>query len=165
MKTRALQLSLLMTLLSSGLTPQFVNADVRDDFNTGNDNGWTRYQPLAPVGAPGTFSFPNGGYRIQAMPSPDAISFGPGRAGSFRADQVYPNSILNVDLTSWDNNLNQSFGLMARVNGIGAGSLSGYAFTYSPAGGISISLVMNDRATVLASKAFTLDPAQPYYFD
>ncbi len=29
-----------------------------DDFNDGNDLGWTHYEPLAPFGAGGTFTFP-----------------------------------------------------------------------------------------------------------
>ncbi len=36
-----------------------------DDFNDGNDVGWTRYNVLAQVGFPATYSFPNGGYRME----------------------------------------------------------------------------------------------------
>src|SRR5262249_36264177 len=75
------------TLALTGLTAT-ARADVIlfDDFNDGNDDGWTRYSPLAPFGAPGTFSFPSGGYRIQAAPSPDLAALGPGRAGSARPE-------------------------------------------------------------------------------
>ena len=44
---------------------------IEDDFNDGNDAGWSRYLPLQDLGAPATFSFPNGNsYRIQSGASP-----------------------------------------------------------------------------------------------
>src|SRR2546430_9566807 len=67
----------LCCLLSLG-----ARAQISDNFDDGNDGGWTRYDPLAPFGAPATFSFPNGGYRIQAPASPDPVVLGTGRAGS-----------------------------------------------------------------------------------
>src|SRR5258708_1996342 len=69
------------------LVPDLCRAQVlvSDNFNDGNDTGWTHFEPLAPFGAPGTFSFPNADYRIQATASPDAM-LGPGRAGSLRQD-------------------------------------------------------------------------------
>src|ERR1043166_4305869 len=63
-----------------------------DDFNDGNDNGWTRYDPLGGLGlgAQATYTFPNGGYRIQAMSNPAFPSaVGPARAGSVRQDVSY----------------------------------------------------------------------------
>src|SRR5437899_12480833 len=65
-----------------------------DDFNDGNDNGWTRYDPLGDLGAgpQATFSFPNGAYRIQATKNPLFPSaVGVARAGSLREDVTYTN--------------------------------------------------------------------------
>src|SRR6266849_4214748 len=61
--------------------------DVFDNFDSGTDNGWSHLEPLAAFGAPGIFTFPNGGYRIQATTSPDPANLGAGRAGSLRLDQ------------------------------------------------------------------------------
>src|SRR5204862_1296317 len=85
-----------------------------DNFNTGTDAGWTRYQPLATFGAPGTWSFPGGNtYRIQATHTPNLGSLGPGRAGSIRTDASlsYTNFFVAADLVNWDASVPQSFGL------------------------------------------------------
>lgn len=89
-----------------------------DNFNSGTDTGWTRYQPLAPFGAPGTWSFPSGGYRIQAATSGNTAN--PGRAGSVRTDASlnYTNFFVAADLVNWNNAVPQSFGLAGRLNNI-----------------------------------------------
>ena len=52
---------LLAALALAALTAPPAAAQVfTDTFNTGTDTGWTRNQPLQPLGAPGTWSFPNG---------------------------------------------------------------------------------------------------------
>src|SRR5256885_13690701 len=51
--------------LSIWLGPRAARADV-DDFNDGTDDGWTHYNPLNT----GSWSFPNGAYRLQSAPSP-----------------------------------------------------------------------------------------------
>src|SRR5687767_11822062 len=61
----------------------------RDNFDDGDDMGWIKYDPLGTVGLgpQATYSFPNGGYRIQASRNtliPAAA--GPARAGSYRPD-------------------------------------------------------------------------------
>jgi len=136
-----------------------------DDFNDGNDTGWTRYSPLAPV-APGQFSFPDGGYRIVAPGSPDPANFGPGRAGSFRNDASYSRFYAAVDIIDWDDTLDQSFGLLARIDPasvVGPGMLDGYAFTYSNRGpSIDISKVTNEEPDEVAAMALTLAPGGDY---
>ena len=70
-----------------------------DDFNDGNDNGWTRYDPISAVAGPrATYSFPNGGYRIQTLASPAPSQLGPARAGSLRTEVTYTNFFVSVDL-------------------------------------------------------------------
>src|SRR5437667_7212288 len=70
-------LGLALCSLPSGVEAQF------DDFNDGDDQGWTHVSPLAPFGVPGVFTVTNGGYRIQTTrPSPNPASLGPPRAYS-----------------------------------------------------------------------------------
>src|SRR6266550_5865553 len=103
-----------------------------DDFNSGNDNGWTRYDPLAPFGGGATFSFPDGGYRIQAPSSPDVNALGGARAAALHTDVTYTNFAVSVDLVDWDDSLGQSFGALARIRNSGRGTADGYAFFYFP---------------------------------
>jgi hypothetical protein len=54
-----------------------------DDFNDGNDAGWTRYDVLQPFGLGATYSFPDGNsYSIDAEMNYVAPQLGGGRAGS-----------------------------------------------------------------------------------
>src|SRR5437870_8481172 len=100
--------SLLLAATPSALVAQ------SDDFNDGNDTGWTRYSPLAPYGVPGVFSFPNGGYRIQTTaPSPSPTQLGNGRAGSLRLDTSYTDFFVSVDLVNWNDSLPQAAGILA----------------------------------------------------
>jgi hypothetical protein len=135
-----------------------------DDFNDANDAGWTRYSPLEEMGAGGVYDFPDGGYRIQAQQSPLPAIVGPGRAGSFRVDDVYSSFYTSVDVVDWNDALDQSFGFLSRVKEPGLGTTDGYAFTYSTDGpSIDISLVTNEGvAGTLASFEVVLDPAKDY---
>ena len=135
-----------------------------DDFNDGNDTGWTRYDPLAGFGAPATFSFPAGGYGIQSGTSPNPLALGPGRAGSVRNDQVYSGFSVTFDVVNWNNTLNQAFGALARVNQLGLGTTDGYSFTYATGGSIDISRILNEGPTGLGSAPITLNPANDYRF-
>lgn len=103
-----------------------------DDFSDGNDQGWTRYNPFAGVGANiVTWTYPSGGYRVQTTaPSPDPANLGPGRAGSLRSE-IYTNFYISVDLVNWNDNLPQAAGILARVRTPGLGTTTGYAFTWS----------------------------------
>jgi hypothetical protein len=107
-----------------------------DNFDDHNDNGWTRYSPLAPFGVPGVFSFPNGGYRIQTT-VPTGSKDNPGRAGTLRADVTYSDFYVAVDLVDWKDDTRQAFGLLARVGTPGLGTTTGYAFTYERGSGVS----------------------------
>lgn len=102
-----------------------------DDFNAGNDAGWSHYNPLAAYGVPGVFSFPGGGYRIQtASPSPDVENLGNARTGSLQSN-VYSDFYVAVDLVDWDDSLPQAIGIFARIGTPGLGTTTGYAFTWS----------------------------------
>jgi hypothetical protein len=146
------------------LSPAPLARGQSDDFNDGNDAGWTRYSPLAPFGGGATYSFPSGGYRINAPPSPSPAAAGPGRAGSFLGP-AYSQFYASVDIVNWNNAFDQAFGLLARVTTPGAGSTNGYAFTYSTGGAsIDISRVTEERPAGVGAADVTLDPGQDYRF-
>ncbi len=148
------------------VSTHFVSAaEIRDTFNSGNDNAWSRYEPLAPSGWNGSFTVPNGGYRIQADPSPDPGTLGPMRLGSMRPDFSASDTYAAFDLVDWNDSLDQSFGLLVRASNIGLGTTDAYALTYSTSGFLNISLVSDDRLSLLASKPLTLDPLRSYRFE
>src|SRR5437762_13036968 len=121
LKTICLWLTLGL-LLCSGRSVQAQS----DDFNDGDDNGWTEISPLAPYGVPGIFSFPNGGYRIQTtQPSPDQTNLGPPRAYTLRQDAVYTDFYVSADLVDWNDGTQQVIGLVGRIATPGLGTSSG----------------------------------------
>jgi len=141
-----------------------------DDFNDGDDtNGvvWVHYDPIAR----GMWSFPNGAYRIQSAASLSPTTQGPGRAGSFVSNQVFSTFYVAADIVTWDNTLDEVFGLSARANNLGFLSTTGYAFVYGNRNGptsngqiglIGISGEVN--LTLLATANIALLPNQGYRF-
>ncbi|HKQ37949.1 MAG TPA: hypothetical protein VJ063_07710 [Verrucomicrobiae bacterium] len=147
-----------------------------DNFDDGNDAGWTRYDPIGShpqLPDIATFSFPNGGYRIQTSPSPAPGSVGPGRAGSLRNDVTYTDFYITVDIVNWDPSLDQAFGILARCKEVGLGSTDGYAMTWDKDGsdlditafgnedpntpnGHGVSVSGNDRATLVPGKSYRM---------
>jgi hypothetical protein len=140
-----------LALLVLAAIPGLVNGQISDDFNDGNDNGWTRYDPIGShpqLPDIATFTMENGGYRIQTAPSPLPGTVGPGRAGSLRNDVTYTDFYMSVDIINWDTNLNQAFGLLARCTQIGLGATDGYSFTWDRGGrDIDISVFTNEVPT------------------
>ncbi|MFO0809851.1 MAG: PEP-CTERM sorting domain-containing protein [Gemmataceae bacterium] len=152
-----------IAILCNGATAQ---PTFTDNFNTGTDTGWTRYQPLLPFGAPGNWSFPNGNqYRIQAATSPDA-ALGPARAASVRADLTYTNFVMTADLINFDGGLAQSFGLGNRLSSIGLGTTNGYLFLYDPTGvpTATIYRVNGENVTDIGNADITLIQGVNYRF-
>ena len=101
-----------------------------DNFNDGNDNGWTRYDPIGTV-VPGfaKYEVVNGAYRISVPVSPNP-AFGPARAGAVRDDVTYSDFFVSVDVVNWNENVDQAFGILASVKEPGLGSTDGYVMTY-----------------------------------
>ncbi|MEO8352173.1 MAG: PEP-CTERM sorting domain-containing protein [Chthoniobacteraceae bacterium] len=137
-----------------------------DNFNDGNDDGWTHYDPLAAVGAdPAVFSFPDGGYRIQASVSPDEGTLGPGRAASFRLDEVFTQFSVQVDVTSWDAALEQAFGLTARMSQIGLGTTNGYGLVYTTdSNDFLLGRIDGEAFETLDTTSLSLIPGDGYRF-
>lgn len=163
-----------LALLVLAALPAYLHAQT-DDFNDGTDQPeWTQYDPLKTMVGTNiaTFSFPNGGYRIQTYRTPNP-QFGPGRAGSLREDVTYTDFYITVDIVDWNTNLNQAFGIMARVTQVGFNSSDGYAMTWdrgggdldisrfvneNPAGGGggAVGVTGNDRANLVAGKVYRM---------
>ena len=141
-----------------------------DDFNDGNDTGWVRYDPLAAFGLRATFSFPNGGYRIQTTYL-TGMAENPGRAGTVLTN-VYSDFYASVDVVDWDETVPQSFGLLARVGTVGLQTTTGYAFTWdrgnptnATAGDVDISTITGeapDGVSVTGSDSIHFEKGKKY---
>jgi hypothetical protein len=164
-----------VVLLAATAIP--ARADLFQDFNNQNDNGLTRYNPLAAFGQGGTYSFPllspgNYGYELTQAGLPADNPAGRARMGSSVTGQTFTDVFETVDVVNFDSNLGQVFGLGARVNNVGLGTTSGYALVYStptgegsPAGEFSFDRVTNEAATDIGTQAsITLVSGHSYRF-
>ena len=162
----------LMALLPLAWTFSVDLAAQSDDFDDANDSGWVRYSPLTVIGAPVTFSFPRddrGGaaYRLQC-PAPAFFELGPARGLSYRTDS-YSDFFAAVDLVGWNNELDQTFGILFRAENIGFAATTGYVFNYNPQqtpggrGQLQINRVAGERESgILGTANITLDPNRRY---
>lgn len=132
--------------------------EIRDDFNDGDDVGWTRLVPLGELGGTSTFSFPGGEtYRIQAGASPNPSAFGQSRVGSFREDASFSAFRVAVDLVDTGGGLEQDLGILARVRSPGLQTLDGYAATLdTDESRIYLSRIDNEQPDVLGSEEVIL---------
>jgi len=145
-----------------------------DDFNDGNDNGWTHYDPLGdpmlPFGPQMSYICTNGAYRLKGSATPDIFTLGPGRGGSFITNVSYTNFYVSADIVSWDTNVHQIFGVCARISELGLQSTKGYLFdldTSNPTGGdMDIARIDNEAGTTIetGSGIVTLVPGASYRF-
>jgi len=110
-----------------------------DDFNDGNDTtpvpGWLREDPIAQAGIPpacypgATFTFPSGGYRLFS-PVPCDTAAGSPRVSSLRAESIWSDFYISLDVLNWDNTIRELFGIAARINTPGPGTTGGYLLTW-----------------------------------
>lgn len=138
-----------------------------DDFNDGNNVGWTDGSPLAGFGATTTYSYPGGNtYRIQIGASPSPTTLGPSRGGSYRSDANYTQFAAKIDLLNWTLGGGTSMiaGLLARVNNIGLGTTNGYSISYSTAGIAYLSRITAEVPTTLVSTPVSLTSGTGYQF-
>lgn len=145
-----------------------------DDFNAGNDTGWTRFG-LDSQGLPAPeYSFPsdgNGGkaYRIYVAPPPIAAA-GPARAFPYRAQVSYSDCFLAVDVINFDNSLNQAFGFVFRASNFGLGKTDGYVMNYDPnqasggRGQLQINRIHSEAPSTLCAANLSLTPNKRYRF-
>ncbi len=125
-----------------------------DDFNDGDDAGWTRQDSLGIIlESPfATFGFSDGGYRISADASPDPEQMGPSRAASFRQDVSYNGRVfLSADLKIANPLIQQSVGFLAFVQpNPTPGAVFGYSLSFQPlTGDIVLNRIENELPTRL----------------
>jgi hypothetical protein len=142
--------SFLVSILFAGTVP-----GQTDDFNDGDDAGWTRLDSLGIIlGSPfASFEFPDGGYRVRATDSPAPSLIGPSRAASLRQDVTYNNRVfISVDLKISDPSIQQAVGVLAFVQPNPApGAVSGYSLSYQPlTGDIVLNRIVNEAPIELA---------------
>lgn len=142
---------LIVTLLClpSALRAQSYN------FNNGSDAGWQHYDPMASFGAPGSFTFPNGGYRIVAAPvptNPGSGALGPSRAASYVPSTSYTDFYETVDIVNWQTNSSEAFGLLAHLSTVGLQTTSGYALTFTDdTNQLTLSSITGEAPTTLGT--------------
>lgn len=154
--------TILLTTTLLFATPALRGQIVSDNFNDGNDAGWTRANLLESFGGTATYSFPNGNsYRMVPDPSPNPGALGPARTGSLRVAEVYTNSFyVSVEMVGWAD-IEQDIGILALVKELTIGELDGYAFSYDvDAKLMFLSRLDNENPSSLGSFDANLDPAQ-----
>lgn len=152
-------------------------APFQDDFNDGNDAGWSRFDLTAFLnsqGVPGTYadySFPDDGqggkaYRIQAFVHPVPDDGLAPRAFVYRPES-YTRFRVAADLLDWNLNSGTAIGLVARITSIGLGQTSGYLFNLNPRDqDVDITLVTGEAPNELAdANAFLVPSRGPYRFE
>lgn len=156
---------LFMGLIGVLLATQTASAQLfMDDFNDGNDDGWTRFDPLRPFGAPpADFTFPDGGYRIKAGPSPNPQTLGVSRAASYRADFQYADFAVQVDIVDWNDAFSQGFALIGRTTDVGFGTSDGYLATLQNDDSLVLARFDDEfQVTVLSLAPCPIDPSHDY---
>lgn len=137
---------------------------ITDDFNDGNDTGWTRESSLAAFGAGGVFTFPGGNtYQVFAPASP-APALGPARVGTVRYDQSYTSFFVQADVLDWDaGNADMAMGLIGRGDNFGLGTTTGYFLALSANGDFNINRTTAEAPSTLAGgTTVTLDVNAAY---
>ncbi|MBM3881063.1 MAG: hypothetical protein FJ387_15300 [Verrucomicrobia bacterium] len=134
-----------------------------DNFDDANDEGWVRYDRTGTA----TFTFPEGGYRIQAA-SVGGAEEQKAQVFSYRAEE-YTDFYAAVDLRGWDNDVRSAIGLFFRGQDVSPGWTSGYVLYWTPAvsgGGnrlFSIYIIYADQPlAAVAATYLTLDPNRTY---
>lgn len=165
-------LALAAGCLLAGSVSTAIAQGLSDDFNDGNDAGWTRYDPIGSHPSfpdQGTWTFPDGHYRIQAPISPLPAAVGPGRVGSLRPE-IYTDFYVAVDIVDWNESADQAIGLMARLSDVGLGRSDGYAMTYQvPDHDVDITRFTDEATTggsvtLSGEDSVTLVPGKSYRF-
>lgn len=138
-----------------------------DDFADGNDDDWTRYDPIAMAigGSYTEFSVVNEQYRIQAFESPDPGQVGPARAMSLREDVVFDDFTISVDVVNFDSAMtNQVFGIFSRITNPGLGSTDGYGLLSTVGGSLELIRLENEEPVsyIDTAAAGALDPDNDY---
>jgi len=150
----------------------------QDDFNDGNDDGWTRYDLTAFLNSQGVqgtwanYTFPDDGtggkaYEVEVLahPANESNDLAP-RAVPFRPES-YSRFKLGVDVLDWTGP-EVTMALVARATSIGLGQTDGYMFNLNPGNqDMDIALIVDEAAASYmetADAALSLDQA-PFHFE
>ena len=170
---------------SLGLAPSLQAQS--DNFNSGTlspywqgyDSGQILYGALGMPGYTATKTFPadgSGGKALRITIPGDApfdkspYGLGPARVLLFRADATYTSAvnrfIQSVDVLAWNNTIDQAFGPSYFIANVGAGSTTGYVFSWEANDyHIRISRIDGETPThVGVVPNVVLDPTQHYRF-
>lgn len=147
--TPSLRLLLTVSVLAS--TAFVASADIADDFNDNNDNGWS----FADLVGNGSRSVSGGRYTISGT-----------AASATRADELFVDGNFRVDVTSWATGVagGSSFGLLFHYD---APTVSGYALTIDDDGSPTLSFIKFQGGQQVpggaSSGTLTLDQAADDY--
>jgi len=135
-----------------------------DDFQDGNDTGWSHYHPLKDFGAGGVFAVSGGLYRLSAPASPAPGLLGPQRIGSLRPERTYSRARVEAEITGWRTDINQAFGLIGRAANLGLGTTEGYTHNYNSVSGYhQINFVQGEQPIRQVNESpFPLNPDHRY---
>ncbi|MBI3849469.1 MAG: hypothetical protein HY298_04140 [Verrucomicrobia bacterium] len=135
-RTRSLKLNAIALLaVLSVITTAQAQLTVSDDFNDGNDVGWTPYE-----GSPGTrqVSFPpdpQGGFFYRILDNQSTNSLGLfSRGASIRNDATYTDFFVASDVITWDDTAQMAPFIIARTATPGPGTTSGYITVFASGG-------------------------------
>ena len=148
--------------LSLFLLPIVSYGQISDDFNDGDDAGWTPLNPLD-FFAVTNYLLDGESYYMSSGPSPDPDALGQARIGAMRGDANYSAFRVAVDLAPFDPAIEQDVGLLARITTAGLGTTSGYAATIdTDESRIYIARIDLEQPSILGEADSPLDPEKNY---
>lgn len=111
------------------------NAQI-DNFDDGNDNGWSHFDPIGshPLTPPSwvTFDASSKALNIKAPGQNINPALGPSRGAAFQAN-VYSDFWVSVDIVDWNPAQRQAIGILARIQpNPSLGNAQGYLLSYQP---------------------------------
>ncbi len=148
--------------LSLFLLPIVSYGQISDDFNDGDNVGWTPLNPLD-LFAVTNYLLDGESYYMSSGPSPDPDALGQARIGAMRGDANYSAFRVAVDLAPFDPAIEQDVGLLARITTAGLGTTSGYAATIdTDESRIYIARIDLEQPSILGEADSPLDPEKNY---
>jgi hypothetical protein len=140
-----------------------------DDFNDGNDDGWSRIDLSGAGLSAASYTFPADGhggqaYRVKASPPP-VPDAGPARVMMMR-EPAYTRFVTAADFLAWDATVDQAVGVLSLVDPVGLGVANGYTMNYNVLQQtLQINEITQEAPTTIAESAIALNPmAKPCRF-
>jgi len=161
-------------------------AQVFDNFDDGNDDGWTRYDlteilndpppilPIPPVpGEWAEYSFPDDGkggkaYRVHVLPHPANVTDDLAPRSFPSRPEIYARFRVAADVLDWNTGTDIALGVVGRAANIAFAQTTGYLFNLNPWDqDMDITLVAGEAPVgYIGSAAAPFTPARgPYRFE